>query len=105
MAEVVAAVLAGGEATLPESDTSAKLKLLGVEVATFGDAHAVTENALEVLFNEAVAGCTRSWWSPTTPATSRCSALRAHQAGPQPGGRGRVGGAENTENRAVPDIG
>ena len=56
MAEVVAAQLTGGEATFPEPDTSTKLKLMGVDVASFGDAHAVTEGSLEVVFNDAVAG-------------------------------------------------
>jgi nitrite reductase (NADH) large subunit len=56
MAEVVAAQLTGGEAKFPEPDLSTKLKLLGVDVASFGDAHAVTEGALEVVFNDAVTG-------------------------------------------------
>ncbi len=56
MAEVVAAQLTGGEATFPEPDMSTKLKLMGVDVASFGDAHAATEGALEVAFNDAVAG-------------------------------------------------
>jgi nitrite reductase (NADH) large subunit len=56
MAEVVAAQLTGGEATFPEPDTSTKLKLMGVDVASFGDAHAATEGSLEVVFNDAVAG-------------------------------------------------
>ncbi|RSN09642.1 nitrite reductase (NAD(P)H) [Streptomyces sp. WAC 05977] len=56
MAEVVAARLTGGEGTFPEPDMSTKLKLMGVDVASFGDAHAATEGALEVAFNDAVAG-------------------------------------------------
>jgi nitrite reductase (NADH) large subunit len=56
MAEVVASELAGRPASFPEPDTSTKLKLLGVDVASFGDAHAVTEGALEVVFNDAVSG-------------------------------------------------
>ena len=56
MAEVVADRLLGGSATFPGADTSTKLKLLGVDVASFGDAHASTEGALEVVFNNAVAG-------------------------------------------------
>ncbi|MEV4318574.1 nitrite reductase large subunit NirB [Actinocrispum sp. NPDC049592] len=56
MAEVVADRLLGGAATFPGADTSTKLKLLGVDVASFGDAHAATEGALEVVFNDAVAG-------------------------------------------------
>ena len=58
MAEVVADRLLGGSATITEVDldTSTKLKLLGVDVASFGDAHAVTEGALEVVVNDPVAG-------------------------------------------------
>ncbi|HEY3711961.1 MAG TPA: nitrite reductase large subunit NirB [Amycolatopsis sp.] len=56
MAEVVAAGLTGGSATFPVPDTSTKLKLMGVDVASFGDAHAATEGALEVAVNDAVAG-------------------------------------------------
>ncbi|SNR39508.1 nitrite reductase (NADH) large subunit [Haloechinothrix alba] len=57
MAEAVAAQLTSGHpATFPGADTSTKLKLLGVDVASFGDAHAQTEGALEVVVNDAVAG-------------------------------------------------
>ncbi|WP_410590743.1 nitrite reductase large subunit NirB [Amycolatopsis sp. lyj-23] len=56
MAEIVAAQLTGGSGTFPEPDTSTKLKLMGVDVASFGDAHAKTEGALEVAVNDAVAG-------------------------------------------------
>nr|BFE55111.1 nitrite reductase large subunit NirB [Saccharothrix mutabilis subsp. capreolus] len=56
MAEVVADRLLGGTAEFPGADTSTKLKLLGVDVASFGDAHARTEGALEVVVNDAVAG-------------------------------------------------
>jgi nitrite reductase (NADH) large subunit len=56
MAEVVADRLLGGRSTFERGDLSTKLKLLGVDVASFGDAHAKTEGALEVVFNDAVAG-------------------------------------------------
>ncbi len=56
MAEIVAAQLTGGSGEFPEPDTSTKLKLMGVDVASFGDAHAKTEGALEVAVNDAVAG-------------------------------------------------
>jgi nitrite reductase (NADH) large subunit len=59
MAEVVADRLLGGAATFPGADTSTKLKLLGVDVASFGDAHGKTEGALEVVVNDAVAGSYR----------------------------------------------
>ncbi|PSL08314.1 nitrite reductase (NADH) large subunit [Haloactinopolyspora alba] len=56
MAEVVADRLLGGSATFGESDTSTKLKLLGVDVASFGDAHAATPDALEVVYADPVGG-------------------------------------------------
>src|SRR5690606_18444453 len=54
MAEVVADRLLGGAAEFPGADLSTKLKLLGVDVASFGDAHAATPGALEVVLNDAV---------------------------------------------------
>ena len=54
MAEVVADRLLGGTAEFPGADLSTKLKLLGVDVASFGDAHASTPGALEVVLNDAV---------------------------------------------------
>jgi nitrite reductase (NADH) large subunit len=59
MADVVADRLLGGTAEFPGADTATKLKLLGVDVASFGDAHATTEHALEVVFHDAVAGSYR----------------------------------------------
>ncbi|HEY1968591.1 MAG TPA: nitrite reductase large subunit NirB [Pseudonocardia sp.] len=58
MAEVVADRLLGGQAKVTQADLdmSTKLKLLGVDVASFGDAQAATEGALEVVVNDPVAG-------------------------------------------------
>ena len=53
-AEVVVDRLLGGAAEFAEADMSTKLKLLGVDVASFGDAHGATENCLEVTVNDAV---------------------------------------------------
>ncbi|SBW17360.1 nitrite reductase large subunit NirB [Protofrankia symbiont of Coriaria ruscifolia] len=50
MAEVVADRLLGGCATFTGGDTSTKLKLLGVDVASFGDAFATTPGALPITF-------------------------------------------------------
>ncbi|MFE0880086.1 nitrite reductase large subunit NirB [Streptomyces smyrnaeus] len=55
MAETVADRLLGGEAGFPGADTATQLKLLGVGVASFGDAHATTPGALEVVLNDPVA--------------------------------------------------
>jgi nitrite reductase (NADH) large subunit len=50
MAEVVADRLLGGAATFPGADTSTKLKLLGVDVASFGQALAT--DAFDVVYND-----------------------------------------------------
>ncbi len=54
MAETVADRLAGGAAVFAGADLSAKLKLLGVDVASFGDAHGRTPGALCVTLNDPV---------------------------------------------------
>lgn len=56
MAEVAATCLLGGDAAFPGYDESAKLKLSGVDVASFGDALAQTPNALDVVYADPVAG-------------------------------------------------
>ncbi len=53
-AEVVADRLLGGEAEFGEADMSTKLKLLGLDVASFGDAMGRTPECLEVAVNDAV---------------------------------------------------
>ncbi|HEY5843238.1 MAG TPA: nitrite reductase large subunit NirB [Mycobacterium sp.] len=52
-AEVVADRLVGGVAEFPGADLSTKLKLLGVDVASFGDAMGATPDCLEVVVNDA----------------------------------------------------
>lgn len=56
MAEVAATRLLGGEASFPGYDLSTKLKLSGVDVASFGDAFATTLGALDVVYADPVAG-------------------------------------------------
>ncbi|MGZ6788261.1 MAG: FAD-dependent oxidoreductase, partial [Nocardioidaceae bacterium] len=56
MAEVVVDRLLGGDGAFTGADLSTKLKLLGVDVASFGDAFASTEGALELVLADAVAG-------------------------------------------------
>ncbi len=56
MAEVVVDTLLDGEGTFTGADMSTKLKLLGVDVASFGDAFATTPGALELVLADAVAG-------------------------------------------------
>ncbi len=56
MAEVVADRLLGGAAVFPGADTAARLKLSGVDVASFGDASAVAPGALEVVYSDPVRG-------------------------------------------------
>ncbi|TAK70766.1 MAG: nitrite reductase large subunit [Actinomycetota bacterium] len=55
-AEVVVDRILGGSATFPGADMSTKLKLLGVDVASFGDAHGDTPGALELVWADHVAG-------------------------------------------------
>ena len=55
-AEVVADRLLGGDADFPGADLSTKLKLLGVDVASFGDALASTPGALEVVVSDPIGG-------------------------------------------------
>lgn len=67
MAEVVAArieaVVNGGDVDgaprFPEADTSTKLKLLGVDVASFGDAFGTSDGALELVYADHVSSVYR----------------------------------------------
>jgi nitrite reductase (NADH) large subunit len=54
MARVVADRLDGGDARFAAADLSTKLKLLGVEVASFGDAFGVTEGSRSVVHHDPV---------------------------------------------------
>ena len=56
MAEVVVDALLDGPGTFTGADMSTKLKLLGVDVASFGDAFATTDGALELTYADAVSG-------------------------------------------------
>jgi len=56
MAEVVADRLLGGDATFTTIDDATKLKLSGVDVASFGDALAVTPGALEIVYADPARG-------------------------------------------------
>ncbi|MEU0132443.1 nitrite reductase large subunit NirB [Streptomyces sp. NPDC006296] len=56
MALTVAEVLAGNRAAFTGADLSTKLKLLGVDVASFGDAHGATEGCLDVVYADARSG-------------------------------------------------
>ncbi|MFC5128945.1 nitrite reductase large subunit NirB [Paeniglutamicibacter kerguelensis] len=56
MAEVLAEQLQGGSAEFGGFDTATKLKLSGVDVASFGDGFARTEGALEVVYADAPRG-------------------------------------------------
>jgi nitrite reductase (NADH) large subunit len=56
MAEIAVDRLLGGDSTFPGADTSTKLKLLGVDVASFGDALGTTPGALELVYADPVQG-------------------------------------------------
>jgi nitrite reductase (NADH) large subunit len=55
MAMVVADRILGGDATFAGADLSTKLKLLGVDVASFGDAFGATDGAEAITFDDPVA--------------------------------------------------
>ncbi|ALG84456.1 nitrite reductase large subunit NirB [Gordonia phthalatica] len=55
-AEVVVDRILGGDAVFPGADTSTKLKLLGVDVASFGDALSSTPGALDVVVSDPIGG-------------------------------------------------
>ena len=55
MARVVAARLLGADASFTGADMSTKLKLMGVDVASFGDAFGATPGAQSIAFNDPVA--------------------------------------------------
>ena len=59
MAETVAATIAADEAAFTGADLSTKLKLLGVDVASFGDAHGAADDCLDVVYADSRSGTYR----------------------------------------------
>lgn len=55
-AEVVVDRLLGGDAEFPGADMSTKLKLMGVDVASFGDALGTSPGALDVVVSDPIGG-------------------------------------------------
>jgi nitrite reductase (NADH) large subunit len=55
-AVTVAATIATDEASFTGADMSTKLKLLGVDVASFGDAHGTADDCLDVVYSDSRAG-------------------------------------------------
>ncbi|WP_405569515.1 nitrite reductase large subunit NirB [Streptomyces sp. NBC_01167] len=56
MAQTAAAALAGEAGEFTGADMSTKLKLLGVDVASFGDAHGAAEGCLDVVYSDSRSG-------------------------------------------------
>lgn len=56
MADVVATNLLGGNKTFSAYDMSTKLKLIGVEVASFGDPFGTTEKSKSIVFEDKIKG-------------------------------------------------
>ncbi len=56
MAETLAANLTGGEMLFQGTDLSAKLKLMGIDVASFGDFEADAEETQAIAFNDPIGG-------------------------------------------------
>ncbi|MEV7035374.1 nitrite reductase large subunit NirB [Streptomyces sp. NPDC093272] len=55
-AATAAAAIAREESAFTGADLSTRLKLLGVDVASFGDAHGTTEGCLDVVYSDARSG-------------------------------------------------
>ncbi|MET7455389.1 nitrite reductase large subunit NirB [Streptomyces sp. NPDC005574] len=55
-AQTAAATIAQDEAAFTGADLSTKLKLLGVDVASFGDAHGTTADCLDVVYSDSRSG-------------------------------------------------
>ncbi|MGW0764407.1 nitrite reductase large subunit NirB [Streptomyces sp. NPDC002676] len=55
-AVTAAATIAADEAAFTGADLSTKLKLLGVDVASFGDAHGTAEDCLDVVYSDSRSG-------------------------------------------------
>jgi nitrite reductase (NADH) large subunit len=75
-AEVAVDRLLGGAAEFPEADMSTKLKLLGVDVASFGDAMGGTPNCLEVMRSASLPPYTRDSDPSSGPMNAICAACR-----------------------------
>lgn len=56
MALAAAEVIAGNAASFTGADLSTKLKLLGVDVASFGDAHGTADGCLDVVYADSRSG-------------------------------------------------
>ncbi|MFJ4002508.1 nitrite reductase large subunit NirB [Streptomyces sp. NPDC090023] len=56
MAETAARRLCGGQGEFTGADLSTKLKLLGVDVASFGDPHGTADGSLDVTFTDSRSG-------------------------------------------------
>ncbi|MFC0547475.1 nitrite reductase large subunit NirB [Kutzneria chonburiensis] len=113
MAEVVADRLSGGSKEFPGADTSTKLKLLGVDVASFGDAHAASPGALEVVHNDPVSGSYKKIVVSDDAQTllggvlvgdaSSYATLRAYVGRPLPADPGSLIAPAGVTNTALPD--
>ncbi|MDP3972647.1 MAG: nitrite reductase large subunit NirB, partial [Candidatus Nanopelagicales bacterium] len=113
MAEIVAADLAGETAPAPEFDTSTKLKLLGVDVAGFGDAFAQSPGALEVVFSDPATDRYRKLvisddahtllGGILVGAAGDYAALRARMGGPIEGDLAAIAAGLAEQDDAMPD--
>ncbi|WP_329317863.1 nitrite reductase large subunit NirB [Streptomyces sp. NBC_01262] len=56
MAETAAKAIAGQEGSFTGADLSTKLKLLGVDVASFGDAHGTADGSLDIVYSDTRSG-------------------------------------------------
>ncbi|MGH8902752.1 MAG: nitrite reductase large subunit NirB [Egibacteraceae bacterium] len=77
MARVVADRILGGDATFTGADMSTKLKLMGIDVASFGDAFGTTPEAEAITFADPVSNVyKRLVVGPPIPSKRRSKAIR-----------------------------
>jgi len=99
MAEVVADRLLGGAAELTGIDDATRLKLSGVDVASFGDALATAPHALEVVYADPARGMYQKL-VVTDDARTLLGGMFVGDAGPYTGLRPLLGSTLSTEPAA-----
>jgi len=99
MAEVAANRVLGGDAVFAGVDDATKLKLSGVEVASFGDALATTPHALEVVYADPARGLYQKI-VVTDDATTLLGGIFVGDAAPYPALRPLLGKALGAEPAA-----
>ena len=100
-AEVVVDRLLGGARTFTGADMSTKLKLLGIDVASFGDCQATEPGALELVYADPIAGV-YSKLVVSDDASRLLGGVLVGDASPYPAPRRRAAAAAGRCLQALP---